>query len=55
MRTDASDGFGTGIEKRFTAAQIRQMMETVGLSAIEFSDQPPYWCALGYKTGSVGP
>jgi hypothetical protein len=37
------------LEQRFTAAQIRQMMEAAGLERIEFSDTMPYWCALGYK------
>ncbi|MCD6072040.1 MAG: Methyltransferase type 11 [Microvirga sp.] len=54
MRTDALDRLGTRVEKRFTAAQIRRMMEAAGLGAIEFSDSPPYWCAVGYKTASAG-
>jgi ubiquinone/menaquinone biosynthesis C-methylase UbiE len=49
MRTDALDRFGTVLEQRFTAAQIRQMMTAAGLERIEFSDTMPYWCALGYK------
>ena len=49
MRTDALDRFGTKLEKRFTASQIKQMMESVGLERIEFSDSVPYWCAVGYK------
>jgi ubiquinone/menaquinone biosynthesis C-methylase UbiE len=49
MRTDALDRFGTALEQRFTARQIRQMMEAAGLERIEFSDTMPYWCALGYK------
>lgn len=50
MRTDALDRFGTRLEQRFAAKQIRQMMEDAGLERIEFCDTPPYWCALGYKS-----
>lgn len=49
MRTDALDRFGTRIEKRFTAAQIQEMMEESGLERIVFNDTAPYWCAVGYK------
>jgi SAM-dependent methyltransferase len=51
MRTDALDRFGTLLEQRFTAAQIRQMMEAAGLEEIRFSDSPPYWCAVGRRKG----
>ena len=49
MRTDALDRFGTVLEQRFTARQIREMMEAAGLERIAFSDTMPYWCAVGYK------
>ena len=49
MRTDALDRFGTRLEKRFTKAEIRQMMEHAGLEKIVFRDYAPYWCAVGYK------
>jgi hypothetical protein len=49
MRTDALDRFGTRVEKRFTAAQLRRMMEDAGLERITFSDSIPHWCAVGYK------
>jgi SAM-dependent methyltransferase len=49
MRTDALDRFGTKLEQRFTAAQIRQMMERAGLERITFSDSVPFWCAVGFK------
>ena len=52
MRTDALDRFGTKLEQRFSAKQIRSMMERVGFERIQFSDSPPYWCALGYKKSS---
>lgn len=49
MRTDAFDRFGTRLEQRFTAQEIRHMMENAGLRRVVFSDSSPYWCALGYK------
>jgi len=52
MRTDAYDRFGTRVEKRFTAATIRSMMEAAGLVRVVFSSEPPYWCAIGYKRHS---
>jgi hypothetical protein len=49
MRTDAYDRFGTRLEKRFRAEEIRGMLETAGLERISFSDDYPYWCAVGFK------
>ena len=49
MRTDAFDRFGTRLEQRFTAEEIRHMMESAGLRRVVFSDSSPCWCALGYK------
>jgi ubiquinone/menaquinone biosynthesis C-methylase UbiE len=49
MRTDALDRFGTRLEQRFTAQEIRIMMEQAGLRQIVFSDAVPFWCAVGYK------
>ena len=49
MRTDALDRFGTSLERRFRAADIRSMMEAGGLDRIRFSDRIPFWCAVGYK------
>jgi len=49
MRTDARDRFGTPLEKRFRANEIRQMMMEAGFAQIRFSDSPPYWCAVGIK------
>lgn len=50
MRTDALDRFGTRLEKRFTKAQITEMMREAGLGELVFSSEPPYWCALGYRS-----
>jgi len=49
MRTDSRDRFGTPLEKRFTREQIQKMMIDAGLVNIVFSDQPPFWCAVGVK------
>jgi SAM-dependent methyltransferase len=51
MRTDALDRFGTRLEQRFTRRQIQSMMESVGLARIRFSEDSPYWCAVGFKSG----
>ena len=53
MRTDARDRFGTSLEQRFTADQIRDMMTRAGLERIAFSPDPPYWCAVGFKRGGA--
>jgi SAM-dependent methyltransferase len=49
MRTDSRDRFGTPLEKRFTRKEIAFMMETAGFKNIRFSDNAPYWCAVGIK------
>jgi SAM-dependent methyltransferase len=49
MRTDALDRFGTSLEQRFTANQIRAMMVHSGLGDIKFNDRNPFWCAVGYR------
>jgi SAM-dependent methyltransferase len=49
MRTDAFDRFGTRLEQRFTKKQILSMMANAGLINIEFSQNVPFWTALGYK------
>ena len=49
MRTDALDRFGTRLERRFTRAEIEAMMGAAGLERIAFSDEAPFWCAVGYR------
>lgn len=49
MRTDALDRFGTRLEQRFTKMEIKTMMEFAGLKNIRFSEEIPFWCAVGYK------
>lgn len=52
MRTDARDRFGTPLEQRFTRAEIEAMMCDCGLKDILFSDEFPFWCAVGRKASS---
>jgi SAM-dependent methyltransferase len=54
IRTDALDRFGTRLEKRFTAIEIRRMMEECGLERMTFSDAMPYWCVIGFKKPCAG-
>ena len=48
MRTDALDRFGTRLERRFTKAEMSQLMERCGLESIRFSETS-FWTAVGYK------
>ena len=50
MRTDALDRFGTRLEKRFTRAEIAPMMKRAGLGNITFSEEPPFWVVVGFRT-----
>ncbi len=49
MRTDSRDRFGTRLEQRFTKNEISEMMMSAGLVDIRFSNEAPFWCALGQK------
>jgi hypothetical protein len=49
MRTDALDRFGTQLEQRFSRAEVESMLKKAGLVDIKFSNQIPYWCAVGFK------
>jgi hypothetical protein len=51
MRTDALDRFGTRLEQRFTRVEIKKTMEFAGLVNIKFSEEIPFWCAVGYAKG----
>ena len=55
IRTDALDRFGTRLEQRFTAEEIRAMMLRAGLERIFFSPETPYWCAVGFRRAAAGP
>jgi ubiquinone/menaquinone biosynthesis C-methylase UbiE len=52
MRTDAYDRFCTSLEKRFSRAEIQEMLEDAGFERIVFSEQVPFWCAVGRKKNS---
>ncbi len=49
IRNDALDRFGTPLEQRFSRKQVEEMMRQSGLDNIEFSEQTPYWHAVGKK------
>jgi ubiquinone/menaquinone biosynthesis C-methylase UbiE len=49
MRTDALDRLGTRLEQRFTRAQIAAMMALAGLENVRFSEQVPFWVAVGTR------
>lgn len=49
IRNDALDRFGTPLEQRFSRKQIQAMMEGAGLENIVFSEQAPFWHAVGRK------
>lgn len=46
MRTDALDRFGTGLEKRYTRAEITSMLTGAGFGDVTFNEEWPFWCAL---------
>lgn len=47
MRTDALNRFGTRIGKRFSKAEIEEMLRQTRLVDVRFSDKSPFWIALG--------
>lgn len=49
LKTDALDRFGTRLEKRFTRAEITQMLHQAKLVDIKFSNSAPFWVAVGIK------
>ena len=49
IRNDSLDRFGTPLEQRFTKVEIQAMMEKAGLTDINFSNNEPYWHAVGRK------
>jgi SAM-dependent methyltransferase len=51
MRTDALDRFGTRLEQRFTASEVKRMMEEAGLTEVVVSDAVPFWTAVGRRKG----
>ena len=49
LRNDALDRFGTRLEQRFSKAEIHKMLESGGLVNVRFSENSPYWVAIGQK------
>jgi ubiquinone/menaquinone biosynthesis C-methylase UbiE len=49
MRTDAYDRFCTSLEKRFTRAEIENMLTSAGFDRVEFSEDVPFWCAVARR------
>ena len=49
IRNDSLDRFGTPLEQRFTRKQIEEMMKKAGLDEIVFSNNIPFWHAVGKK------
>lgn len=49
MRNDALDRFGTRLEQRFRRDQVEALMRCAGLERIEFREEAPFWCAVGYR------
>lgn len=49
IRNDALDRFGTPLEQRFSKEEVRTMMESANLGNIQFSNNSPYWHAIGQK------
>ena len=50
MRTDAYDRFCTRLEKRFRKSEIERMLARAGFKNVRFSEQAPFWCAVGFKS-----
>ena len=48
MRNDALDRFGTRLERRFSRAEVAELMSSAGLTDIVFGDAP-FWTAVGSK------
>lgn len=49
MRNDALDRFGTRLEKRFSQAEVVELLEEAGLVDVVFSAGPPWWVAVGRR------
>jgi hypothetical protein len=49
IRNDALDRFGTPLEQRFSRAQIERMLVDARLGDVVFSDDEPYWHAVGRR------
>ena len=54
IRNDSLDRFGTPLEKRFSRAQIEQMLRAAKLEDIRFSADEPYWHVVARKPVPAG-
>ena len=54
MEADALDRFATPLEHRFRREQVVDLLRGAGLEDVVVGDDPPYWCAIGYKRSSGG-
>ena len=52
MRNDALDRFGTRLEKRYSRAEVVELLEGSGLTDLVFSDDPPWWVAVGRRSAN---
>jgi SAM-dependent methyltransferase len=50
MRNDALDRFGTRLEKRYSRDEVRDLLEGAGLTDVAFSEDPPWWVAVGRRS-----
>lgn len=50
MATDSMDRFGTRLEQRFSRVEIQSLMTSVGLVDVRFSEQMPFWVAVGHRS-----
>ena len=46
---DDWERFGTRLKQRFTKKQIKIMMQDARFKKISFSEENPYWVAVGYR------
>jgi SAM-dependent methyltransferase len=49
MRNDSLDRFGTGLEKRYTGAQVVTLMNEAGLREVRLASGAPFWHAVGRR------
>lgn len=50
MRNDSLDRFGTSLQKRYTRAEVRGLLEGAGLRDVVVSPSPPFWHAVARRT-----
>lgn len=53
MRNDSLDRFGTRLEKRFTRAEMTELLHRAGLSDVRLSSRAPYWHAAARRSATL--